>query len=74
MSNSASKAAFSVNAGSGIFGLFLASDNTTAGTTGKLYGGGLFTGGGRTVISGDMLNGQIDLSATASSSVISTWR
>jgi hypothetical protein len=66
MSNSSSKASFSINAGSRIFGLFLASDNTKSGTTGKLYGGGLFTGGSRTVVSGDTLNAQIDLSATAS--------
>lgn len=66
MSNSSSKASFSVNATSRIFGLFLASDSTKSGTTGKLYGGGLFTAGSRPVVSGDTLNAQIDLSATAS--------
>lgn len=66
MSNSSSKASFTINATGRIFGLFLASDSTKSGTTGKLYGGGLFTGGSRSVISGDSLAAQIDLAATAS--------
>lgn len=66
MSNSSSKASFSINGSGRIFGLFLCSDNTVSGTTGTLYGGGLFTGGSRSVLNGDTLNAQIDLSATAS--------
>lgn len=65
MSNSSSKAVFNINATSRIFGLFMASDNTKSGTTGKLYGGGLFAGGSRAVQSGDTLNAQVDLSAAA---------
>jgi hypothetical protein len=65
MSNSASKAAFTINATGRIFGLFLISDNTKSGTAGTMYGMGLFTGGSRSVQSGDTLNAQVDLSATA---------
>ncbi len=67
MSNSSSKASFSVNATSRIFGGFLANNNTKGGTTGTLYGGGLFiTTGSRAVVNGDTLNVQVDLSVTAS--------
>lgn len=65
MSNSASKAAFTINAPGRIFGAFLVSNNTKSGTTGVLFGGGLFTGGSRQVQSGDTLNIQIDPSITA---------
>lgn len=66
MSNSSSKASFTINATSRIFGGFMASDSTKSGTTGTLYGGGLFTtSGSRAVVSGDTLNVQVDLSVTA---------
>lgn len=66
MSNSASKASFTVNAGARIFGAFLATDSTKGGTSGILYGGGLFTtGGSRLVQIGDTVNVQVDLSVTA---------
>lgn len=65
MSNSSSKASFTVNTTGRVFGAFLASDSTKSGTAGSLYGGGLFTSGSRQVVNGDTLNVQIDLSATA---------
>jgi len=65
MSNSSSKAAFTINASARIFGAFLASDSTKSGTSGTLYGGGLFTVS-RSVESGDTLNVQVDPSLTAS--------
>lgn len=64
MSNSSSKAAFTINGSSRIFGAFLTSDNTKSGTTGTLYGGGLFSIS-RAVENGDTLNVQVDLSATS---------
>lgn len=66
MSNSSSKAVFTINATGRVFGLFLTDNNTVSGATGVLYGGGLFTGGSRAVQSGDTLNAQIDLTVTAS--------
>ena len=66
MSNSSSKASFTINATGRIFGAFMATDSTKSGTTGILYGGGLFTtGGSRAVQSGDTVNVQVDLSVTA---------
>lgn len=66
-SNSSSKASFSINASGRVYGGFMASDSTKSGTAGTLYGGGLFTSSGsRSVISGDTLNVQIDLTVTAS--------
>jgi hypothetical protein len=66
MSNSSSKAAFNINGTTRLFGAFLTNNNTKGGTTGTLYGGGLFTTVSRSVENGDTLNIQIDLSATAS--------
>ena len=67
MSNSSSKASFTVNATGRAFGAFLVNNNTKGGTTGVLYGLGLdTTNGSRSVVSGDTLNCQIDLSVTAS--------
>lgn len=67
MSNSSSKASFNINATGRVFGSFLANNNTKSGTTGLLYGGGLdITNGSRGLVSGDILNAQIDLSITAS--------
>ena len=62
MSNSSSKASFAITGSATIAGAFLASVNT--GTTGILYGEGDFSAD-RSVINGDTLNVQVDLSATA---------
>lgn len=52
--NTASKAVFTVNANStGIGGAFLTTVSTKSGTTGTLYGVGAFSGGDKTLSSGD---------------------
>lgn len=47
---------FSINATATIGGAFMISNNTKGGTTGILYSAGNFTGGNRSVASGDTLN------------------
>jgi hypothetical protein len=47
---------FSINATGTIAGVFLITNNTKAGTTGVLYSAGAFTGGSKSVASGDTLN------------------
>ena len=55
-----------INGTTVVGGAFLTNSNTKGGTTGILYGGGLFTtGGSRQVQSGDTVNVQVDLSVTA---------
>lgn len=67
MSNSSSKATFTVSTTGRAFGAFLTSNNTKSGTTGTIFGGGLDTvNGSRSLVSGDSLATQIDLSVTAS--------
>lgn len=67
MSNSSSKARFTINAANTrIFGGFMSSNNTKGGTTGQLFGGGLFSTGSKLLQSSDLLDVQIDLSITAS--------
>lgn len=66
MSNSAAKARFTINAANTrIFGGFLTSNNTKSGTTGQLFGGGLFSVGSKLLQSGELLDVQVDLSITA---------
>lgn len=66
MSNSSSKARFTVNAANTrIFGGFLTNNNTKGGTTGLLFGGGLFSVGSKLLQSSDLLDVQVDLSLTA---------
>lgn len=60
--NSASKAAFSINGTATIGGAFLTTNNTKGGPTGTLVGVGAFTGGNKSVSSGDTLN--VTLTAT----------
>ena len=55
-SKSTTATAFSINATSTIAGTFLVTNNTKSGTTGTLYSAGSFTGGNRSVASGDTLN------------------
>lgn len=64
--NSASKAVFNINGSATFGGAFLTTDNTKGGTSGILIGGNAFTGGNRSLQSGDTLN--VTVTATASSS------
>lgn len=63
--NSASKAVFNINGTATIGGAFVVANSTKGGTTGTLYGGGAFTGGNRSVVSGDTLNVTITCTAAA---------
>jgi hypothetical protein len=54
--NSGSVAVFSINGSTTINGAFLTSDDTKGGTAGTLFSAKAFTGGARSVISGDTLN------------------
>ena len=53
--NSASAASFSINGTTTVGGAFLTSNNTKSGTTGTLFSASDFTGGDRSVVSGDTL-------------------
>ena len=60
--NSASKAAFSINAdATTIGGAFITTDNTKGGTTGTLAGAAAFTGGNKAADNGDTLNVTVTL-------------
>jgi hypothetical protein len=62
--NSASKAVFSINATATVGGAFVADLSTKSGATGVLYGGGAFSGGNRSLLSGDSLSITITLTAS----------
>lgn len=64
--NSASKASYSINGTATVGGAFVATDSTKGGSAGTLYGGGAFTGGDRSVASGDTLNVTVTLTTAAS--------
>ncbi|MFN3892016.1 MAG: hypothetical protein ACK4MV_16595 [Beijerinckiaceae bacterium] len=65
VNNSASKGVFNINgAGGTVAGAFIATNNTKGGTTGTLFGTADFSAS-RTVVSGDILNVQINLSAAS---------
>lgn len=55
-SKSTTATSFSINATGTIAGAFLTTNNTKGGTSGTLYSAGNFTGGSRSVSSGDTLN------------------
>lgn len=63
--NSASKAAYTINATMVVGGAFMVTLPTAGQTSGTLYGGAAFTGGNRSVASGDTLNVTITATATA---------
>jgi hypothetical protein len=63
--NSASKAEFSINGSTTIYGAFLCDDNTKGGTTGILYGGGDFSSS-RAVENNDTLYVTITCTTAAS--------
>jgi hypothetical protein len=63
--NSASKAAFTINANSTtIGGAFLITVSTKSGTTGTLYGGGALSVGNKTLDNADVLNVTLTLTAS----------
>ena len=64
VSNTASKATFSINGTTTIFGAFLTTSNTKSGTAGTLYGVVDF-GSSRAVISGDTLEITVTLTAAS---------
>ena len=55
---------FNINATGTVAGAFLTTNNTISGTTGTLFSAGNFTGGSRTVASGDTLNVTYTLTLT----------
>ena len=61
--NSASKASFSINGTATVGGGFVATDATKSGTTGILVGAAAFTGGNKSLTSGDTINVTITLTA-----------
>ena len=65
VSNTASKAVFSINGTASVGGAFVTTNDTKSGTTGTLVGAAAFTTGNRSVLSGDTLNVTVTLSAAA---------
>lgn len=61
--NSASKAAFTINGSTTIYGAFVSTSSTKGGTTGVLYGAADF-GSSRALLSGDTLNVTVTLTAS----------
>lgn len=66
VSNTASKAVFTINGSVTLAGCFVADVSTKAGTTGTLLSVGNFSGGDRAVVSGDQVNVTFTATATAS--------
>ena len=66
VSNTASKAVFTMNGSTTVGGAFLTTNSTKGGTSGTLISGKAFTGGNRSVVSSDVLN--VTVTVTASSS------
>lgn len=65
VNNSASKATFNINGTATIGGAFVTTDNTKSGTAGTLYGVVAFSGGDRSVASGDTVNVTVTLTAAS---------
>ena len=66
VTNTASKAVFSINATDTVGGAFLTTLNTKAGSVDLLVGGAAFTGGDRSVANGDTMNVTVVASLTSS--------
>ena len=66
VSNSASKAVFTISGSVTAGGAFITTNNTKGGTTGTLYGGGAFSEGNRAVVDNDTLSVTVTLTVTAS--------
>lgn len=65
VSNTASKATFTINGTTTVGGAFVVSNSTKSGTTGTLYGGGAFNAD-RSLVDDDVITVTITLTATAS--------
>ena len=72
VSNSASKASFTINAATTVAGAFLTDSDTKSGTTGTLYSEVAFTGGTETLASADVLNVTVTLTVQSGASTSST--
>jgi hypothetical protein len=66
VTNTASKAVFSINGTATVGGAAITTNNTKGGTTGTLVGGNAFTGGDRSLANGDTLNVTVVASLTSS--------
>lgn len=66
VSNSASKAVFTISGTTTVGGSFVTTNNTKGGSTGVLYGAGAFTEGDRSVVDNDTLTVTVTLTAAAS--------
>ncbi len=64
VSNTASKAVFTISGTVTIGGAFLATSSTKSETASTLYGGGAFTTGDRAALSGDQINVTVTLTAS----------
>jgi hypothetical protein len=64
INNSGAVAVFNINGTAVINGMFIITISTKSGTTGILYGAASFTGGNRSVLSGDTLNVTVTISAS----------
>jgi len=64
--NSSNKAGYSINGSATVGGVFLTTDDTKSGTTGTLVGAGAFSGGDKSLSSGDTLNVTVTATAAAS--------
>ena len=63
--NSASKASYTINGTATVGGAFLVTNSTKSGSTGTLYGVGAFSGGDKSVSSGDTLNCTVTCTAAS---------
>ena len=64
VTNSASKASYTINGTATVGGAFIVSDSAKSGTAGTLFSVGAFTGGDRAVVASDVLNVTYTLSAS----------
>jgi len=65
LTNSANKAVFNINASATVGGCFVSTDSTKSGSSGTLFGGGVFTQGSKPVTNGDTLNVTLTFSTSS---------
>ena len=66
VSNSASKAAYTISGAATLAGCFLSDSNTKGGASGTLYAAGAFDGGDQAVVANDVVNVTVTLTAATS--------